>query len=169
MNKLNVLVEKVKSDWSVARRAVHFGQECPFLLRSGFADGVVSGATVEGIPDSACELTQFWEISERADLFKDDEYGQWGVEVLSPQEAIEETARQRGVRSREFRDDDVVFARFYGDSDLLLMDSVGSVYVALPLDNRCDWPRVADSFEDFLEKLTNSQGAKYWEPPKESR
>ncbi|PFH29001.1 SMI1/KNR4 family protein [Burkholderia sp. JKS000303] len=169
MNKLSVLVEKIKSDWSVSRKAVHFGQECPFLLRSEFSDGIAGDVAIDGVPDSACELTHFWKISERADLFKDDEYGQWGVEVLSPQEAIEETARQRQIRNRDFLDGDVVFARFYGDSDLLLMDSVGAVYVALPLDCRSDWPRVADSFEDFLENLTNSQGAKYWEPPKGSR
>ncbi|WP_175722024.1 hypothetical protein [Burkholderia anthina] len=169
MNKLNVIVEEMKSDWSFSRKAVHFGRECPFFLRSNFADGIASGVMVEGIPDSAYELMQFWGISERADLFKDDECGQWGVEVLSPQEAIEETARQRQIRNRDFLDGDVVFARFCGDSDLLLMDSVGAVYVALPLDCRGDWPRVAGSLEDFLGNLTNSQGAKYWEPPKGSR
>lgn len=169
MNKLSILVGKIKSDWSVSRRAVHFGQECPFLLRSDFSDGIAGDVASDGIPDSACELTQFWKISGRADLFKDDEYGQWGVEILPPQEAIEETAKQKQIRGREFMDSDIVFARFYGDSDLLLMDSVGAVYVALPLDHRGDWPKVADSLGDFLEKLANSQGAKYWELPKGSR
>ncbi|WP_124920921.1 hypothetical protein [Burkholderia sp. Bp9099] len=169
MGKLNVIVEKMKADWSVARRVVHFGKECHFLLRSDFADSVAFDSAIRGIPDSASELAKFWKISERADLFKDDGYGQWGVEVLSPQEAIDETARQRGRRPREFLSGDVVFARFYGDSELLLMDLAGAVCVALPLDSRCDWPKVADSFEDFLEKLTDSQGAKYWEPPEKSR
>ncbi|WP_152036637.1 hypothetical protein [Burkholderia pyrrocinia] len=166
MKNLDAIIEKMKVDWSAARKAIHFGQECPFLLRSCFSGGVASDVMIKGIPDSAHELIQFWKISERADLFKDDECGQWGVEVLSPQKAIDETAKQRKIRGREFSGNDIVFARFYGDSDLLLMDSAGSIFVSLPLDDRCDWPRVADSLRDFLERLTSAQGAKYWESPK---
>ncbi|NHV29591.1 hypothetical protein [Burkholderia sp. D-99] len=169
MRNLDAVIEEMKVDWSAARKAIHFSRECPFLLRSCFSDGVASDVVIDGIPDSAHELMQFWIVSERADLFKDDECAQWGVEIFSPQKAVDETGKKRKIRGREFVDGDIVFARFYGDSDLLLMDFTGSVYVSLPLDNRCDWPRVADSLGDFLERLTSAQGAKYWEPPKSSR
>lgn len=163
---LYAIFERMKLEWSVERKAIHFGRECPFLLKCCIFDGIAGDVAIEGIPDSAYELIAFWRISGHADLFKDVGFGQWGIEVLSPWEAVEATLKQKRIRGREFLDGDVIFARFYGDSELLLMDSEGAVYVSLPLDGRCNWPRVADSLKIFLERLMNYQGAKYWDGPK---
>lgn len=168
MKNLDEIVEKIMADWSVARKAKHFGRECPFLLKSCFSKGTADDVAIEGVPDSADELIRFWKISERADLFKDDEYGQWGIKIFSPLESIAETERQKNIRNREFMSGDIIFASFYGDSDLLLLDSEGDIYVVLPLDGRCDWPKVATSLKSFLENLMNAEGAKYWESPKGS-
>jgi hypothetical protein len=169
MKNLDEIIEKMRTDWSVARKAKHFGQECPFLLKSCFSKGMTGHVKIEGIPDSAHELIQFWKISERADLFKDGEYGQWGIKIFSPQESAAETERQKNIRNQEFVNGDIIFASFYGDSDLLLIDSEGDIYVVLPLDDRCDWPKVATSLKSFLENLMNAEGAKYWELPKGSQ
>ncbi|WP_175219953.1 MULTISPECIES: hypothetical protein [Burkholderia] len=163
---LLAIFERMKLEWSVERKAIHFGRECPFLLKCCIFDGIADDVAIDDIPSSAYELVTLWRISGRADLFKDVGFGQWGIEVLPPREAVEATLKQKRIRGREFLDGDVVFARFYGDSELLLMDSEGAVYVSLPLDERCNWPRVADSLKIFLEKLVDHQGAKYWDGPK---
>jgi hypothetical protein len=38
----------------------------------------------------------------------------------------------------------------------------GNVLVALPIDPRSEWHRVADSFGSFLEFYIKSGGNKYW-------
>lgn len=160
MNNLVKIVDKIKSDWTTPRKAKHFGSDCPFLLSSNFSEGIKDHTHTTAI---ASELTQMWEIFESADLFKDDEYGQWGIKILTPEESIRETSAQRVARGSNVTNKDTIFGLFYGDSDFLLIDSYGGIYVGLPLDDRKYWPKIANSIEDFLVKLNFSQGAKYWE------
>jgi len=118
------------------------------------------------IPD---DVRAFWLIARSASLFKDQQYGQWGIEILDPQGAIEETNRQILSRPQDFHAQDLVLATFLGDSDLLVISceagraEFGSVLVARPLDPRQDWPLVAVSFADFLERVVGAEGDKYWE------
>ncbi|MBC9914966.1 hypothetical protein [Chitinophaga varians] len=163
MNNLTAITDKIKRDWQTAREAVHFGTACPFLLRCSFDEGWWEEATMKDFPASAAELLQFWKISAQADLFKDETYGQWGVVIYSPAATLAETARQRAIRSQDILADDLVFGGFYGDTELLMADGRGAIYVCLPLYARADWPRVADSLQDFLLRLYHAQGAKYWE------
>lgn len=142
---------------------MHSGKECPFLLRCNFDEGLRDKTIIKDFSASAAELLQFWEIAAQADLFKDDMYGQWGVAIYSPATTLAETARQRAIRSQDLLRDDWVFGRFYGDDELLMVDRTGAIYVCLPLYARADWPRVAGSLAEFLLRLYNAQGAKYWE------
>jgi hypothetical protein len=115
------------------------------------------------------EVRAFWAVAREAALFKDAQYGQWGVQILSPAAAISKTERYRHQRARDFRSGDLVVGRFFGDSDLLVLrcdeasSDRGSILVALPLDLRSDWPVVARSFREYLEELIATEGDKYWE------
>jgi hypothetical protein len=114
-------------------------------------------------------LLEFWQESETAELFKDMTYGQWGLRILTPKTSHDRTQTELIERRSEMLATDLVFAEFLGDSDLLLMDlSVGRrakkpIYAMLPLDRRDDWPKVANSFEEFLEKYLDANGEKFWE------
>ncbi len=150
----------MKMNWSVAAGAIHFGKVCPFLLKCTFA--APAEEYINSFPASAGELIRCWEIAERADLFMDEAYGQWGMTILSPEDTRDLTREQQQVGD-EISVNDTVFGHFYGDADLLLMDASGAVYICLPLDARCDWPKAAESLCEFLIKLDHAQGAKYWE------
>jgi hypothetical protein len=115
-------------------------------------------------------LLEFWRKSETAELFKDKSYGQWGLRILTPVASRNRTQSELIERPREMLSTDLVFAEFLGDSDQLLMDlafeheSHKPIYVMLPLDRRYDWPKIANSFEEFLEKYNEANGNKFWEP-----
>jgi hypothetical protein len=118
------------------------------------------------IPDA---MREFWRTTRDATLFKDHQYGQWGIELLEPKAAIAEARKWFAARPRNFTSADLVVGRFFGDSDLIVINcdpaqsQFGSVTIALPIDRRPDWPVVAESFTDFLEKMLAAQGDKYWE------
>jgi len=164
-------IERLKRDWSEPRSPLNSDHSLSdFSLACTFAESCVSGEdwkrAVSVIPH---DLRTFWKRSECAKLFEDVKYGQWGLEILNGAEAARETNEQHSCRSNDFERGDLVVGRFLGDSDLLLVrcdsnaNDFGSVIVALPLDPRQDWDRVADSFEDFLETYASAAGEKYWE------
>jgi hypothetical protein len=147
---------------------MHRGERCPFLLACSFA--AEPADDVAQLPLSLPEdVLEFWRTTRHAALFKDQQFGQWGVEVLEPAQALNETSRQADARPRDFIDSDLVLARFFGDSDLVVLacdpdePDFGSVTIALPIDKRSDWPVVAKSFGEFLTRLVEAQGDKYWE------
>jgi len=115
------------------------------------------------------DLCSFWKAAESAKLFEDQTYGQWGLHILSPSDAAQETQRLAKERPRDFARGDLVTGRFLGDSDLLIVrcndnkSDFGRVLVAQPLDPRIDWYCAAESFEQFLEKYLEAKGEKYWE------
>jgi hypothetical protein len=168
MNRIATLVNVLKQEWGHPREAVHRGERCPFLLVCRFEDP--RAQAIETFPFTIPEdVRQFWLETNNATLFKDEQYGQWGVEVLGPTQALAETSRQSTARPKDFNRSDLILARFFGDLDLLVIacdpaqDDFGTVTIALPIDKRCDWPVVARSFSEFLEKLLAAQGDKYWE------
>jgi hypothetical protein len=114
------------------------------------------------------DITEFWEKARTARLFEDQVYGQWGLEIFDPREALDTTRQCKERRTRDYLDDDLVVGRFLGDSDLLVVRNdptsidFGTVIVALPIDPRADWYHVSKSFGEFLESFVNSGGEKYW-------
>jgi hypothetical protein len=144
---------------------------------SGMAPDLVSIFSSEGADAKAFSglenvdegLLDFWRLSESAELFKDKVFGQWGLRILTPAASRKITQDELVERPREMLSTDLVFAEFLGDSDQLLMDRAFDnpkhkpIYVKLPLDRRYDWPRIADSFEEFLEKYRGANGQKSWE------
>lgn len=114
------------------------------------------------------ELRCFWEETATARLFVDQEYGQWGLEILNPDLSMELTARFREERPSDSKLGDLVVGKFLGDSDLLIVrcdtntDDYGSVVIALPLDPRMEWETAGKSFSGFLENYVMSGGEKFW-------
>jgi hypothetical protein len=113
-------------------------------------------------------LVELWAKVNTARLFEDADYGQWGLELLSPHESAEASGAFRRARVRDRKKGDLVVGRFLGDSDLLVVraDSkaadFGSVLVALPLDRRADWYHPAASLETFVRSFIAAKGAKFW-------
>src|SRR5438128_310853 len=141
------LIRQIKAQWSEARPPSHLDPDLPSVVtRCRFAH---SGVEVEDlnailrhrIPD---ELREFWRVAEWAKLFEDPEYGQWGLHVLTPHEALRETLKYCKDRAKDFVEGDFIVGRFLGDSDLLLIrcqqsvPDFGQVLVVLPLDPRGD-------------------------------
>ncbi len=150
----------------VPRAATHRGESSVLRLccqvETGAADGN-PGVTVPG------KLAEFWRHASGARLFEDTEYGQWGLVLLSPDEAVRETEEFRKDRARDYVDGDLIVGLFLGDQDLLLVrcdpevEDFERVLVALPLDTRIDWYEAAPNLSVFLEKYERAEGAKYWE------
>ena len=63
----------------------------------------------------------------------------------------------------DFEATDAVVGEFLGDTDVLVLEVNGGVLVALPLDPRTDWPRVASTLSEFLTPYLQAAGEKYWE------
>jgi len=112
------------------------------------------------------EVQEFWLTARAADLFVDADYGQWGLRVLSPAASAARSRQERLRRPNEFATDDLVIGEFLGDQELLILDRDGRVMVALPLDLRQDWFRPAASLSDFLQRLLTTNGAKFWQRPR---
>jgi hypothetical protein len=166
--RIKELVSNLKENWSTPAHAEHRGEKTVFLLSCSFEEAVPVAEDKFPFPIPP-DMNEFWQIASGAQLFKDQEYGQWGLEILSPGEAYSVTQKTLEERKGELNHTDLIIGRFWGDSDLLGLicdkasDYYGSVFVIMPIDKRPDWPVVAPSFTDFLEKYSKLQGDKYWE------
>jgi hypothetical protein len=165
------LLEKLKLEWSEPKfNAVGAPYNLALTAICRFSDRPASVAQMQQIsgriPD---DLKEFWQIAQWAELFKDEAYGQWGLHVLSPLEALNESSAQRKRRPDQRRKGDLIIGRFFGDLDLLLVrldekaPDYNAVLVADSIYSRGDWPTVASSFEEFLTLYVVAEGEKYWE------
>jgi hypothetical protein len=109
------------------------------------------------------DLRELWTTSREGELFVDADYGQWGLNLLSPAASAARSAKEREERPDDFAPGDVVVGQFLGDQDLLVADDAGAVLVALPLDERADWYKPAPSLAEFLDRYVSAKGAKFWE------
>jgi len=117
---INEAIRKMKEDWSEPRDQVAVGEMAPMAFACLFSEEAANEnnfAVLKLVLPPA--LLQFWKITRWARLFQDCTYGQWGLEILSPTESIEETRKQRELRQDAYEINDLVVGRFIGDSDLL--------------------------------------------------
>jgi hypothetical protein len=100
------------------------------------------------------DLIELWSVCRDARLFRDVDFGQWGLALLDPASSAARTAKERAARPTDFRTDDVVVGTFLGDQELLILApgelDTRRVLIALPLDNREDWFGVAHTLAEFL-------------------
>jgi hypothetical protein len=154
--------------WKLPKEAFHKGEKSPFLLSCSLEGRPALMDDIEKLAVGD-DLKEFWKIVGSVDLFKDDAYGQWGLKILHPVEARNLTECEKNDASSGVKASDVVIGEFYGDSDLLIVDSQNSgqdmysIHVKSPLDDRNEWSQVANSFSEFLARYIQSQGDKYWE------
>lgn len=113
------------------------------------------------------ELRALWRTCARASLFKDLDYGQWGLAILSPDASRLRTAGCRLERPSEFDSQDVVLGEFLGDQELLVVAPNESgdrrILIARPLDARPEWSGAGRDVQDFLRRYLAAGGDKYWE------
>ena len=160
-------------EWKAPRRATHRDGPCPFLLSCTLSEETASEDELREMSIDQ-GLRAFWRQTRSADLFKDVRYGQWGVQILPPDQALQVTDLEGSERPDQFLPTDLVIGKFYGDAELLLADGSRCkngetpILVVLPLYTRSSWPEAARSFEGFLDLFTAAQGDKYWEVPARS-
>jgi hypothetical protein len=170
MNQIVQVLEHLRVSWSVPRYATHSGTVTPGPLVCSFeppsdAKDIENASTEFLIPK---ELADLWQFCGGATLFKDEQYGQWGLQLFSPEGALSATKKFSGDRGSDYAAGDLVIGEFIGDSDLLLLrcdpslDSYSAVLIALPVDERADWDRAADTLKSFLEKYVQAEGGKFW-------
>lgn len=161
---LSAIIEKLKNKWSSPQTAYHRNEKCPFLLTCTFSNGL-SDKELSDLPRNfPDELLALWQLSKKSELFKDNLYGQWGIELLTPEESIIETKKLQLTWGNETLTGDIVFGRFYGDSELLILTENGEILVCTPLDHRHEWIKATESLSEFLEKIADAEGGKFWEP-----
>ena len=167
---VTALLQKLKAEWATPRGAEHRGKSGPFRLKCSFAETGESDMVLNRLSVALpSEFEEFWKSAATARLFEDVDYGQWGLEIVSPAEAESLTRNEFEKRPLDYLPGDLVVGRFLGDSDLLLVrcdqsaSDFGSVVMALPIDKRPDWDVVAKDFADFLTELVEADGDKFWE------
>ena len=162
-NKLTTVISRRKNKWSSPQIAYHHKEKCPFLLACTFSSGLSDREISDLTPSFPNELLALWRLSKKSELFKDNLYGQWGIEMLTPEESITETEKLRHTRSDETLAGDIVVGRLYGDSELLILTKNGEIFACTPLDHRHEWIKAAGSLSEFMEKIADAEGAKFWE------
>ena len=169
MNSVHEIIEKIHNEWEIEpKKAIQRGMECPFPLQCSLN---LKSKIYPQIPQVLLPkvLEDFYTVSNGADLFKDQEYGQWGLKLYSIEEVTFASKIYKSNRKNDALQSDLIIGEFYGDSDLLLVrcdpnsDDYGSILVVLPVDQRQDWYIIANTFEEFINKFYESQGDKFWE------
>jgi len=113
-----------------------------------------------GVPD---ELPDLWRAAREAWLFRDVDYGQWGLHLLDPETAAVRTEQEMLLRPAVLVAGDVVIGEFLGDSEFVVMTADAGILIALPLDARAGWPQAAAGLGEFLATFVRQGGEKYWE------
>jgi hypothetical protein len=111
-------------------------------------------------------VTDSWGLYRSGTLFRDVDYGQWGLKLLSPMAAAARSTAERSARPKDVEASDIILGEFLGDQDLLVVDKMGAVLVALPLDHRAEWYRAAANLPEFFGRYVESRGEKFWEKPR---
>jgi hypothetical protein len=137
----------------------------PLRLRSRVGDTAPEDDIGAAWPDlPALSATRaLWRTTGSAELYQDIDYGQWGLRLLDPLASRKRTDIERSGRPSDFEEGDIVLGEFLGDLELLVVDAMGSVRVALPIDPRSEWYVAAADLAEFLTRYREAHGAKFWE------
>src|SRR5690606_31352844 len=156
------LINKLKLLWQDPKFGIHNGEKTIFKLSCEFSQ---KGTSLPSNFNFTIHknLVNFWLKAESAKLFYDKEYGQWGLKILAPKDAIRETNEENQLRPKEYLNTDFIIGRFIGDADRLIIccdkqNNFGEIKLALPIDHREDWPTIAPSFADFLVEYAKKDG-----------
>lgn len=155
------LIDKAKQEWSSPRRAIEHGKETDFKFICEFNIGFTS--EIENIPNS---LGIFYKITNGAILFKDVDYGQWGLKIIPYEELNEFNQNTKEWRGEDLNDEDLIIGEFLGDLDLVVISlskiNYGNISICTPMEPREDWYHLNMNFEEFLERYIAGDGDKFW-------
>ena len=160
------VLKRLSENWATPKSATHRGEATVAQFRCRVDESPAVGDTGMTLPD---DVAEFWNANSSAVLFEDADFGGWGLELLSPDGAVSATAHLGEERPDECLTGDLVIGRFLSDGDELIVrcdpeaKDFGGVMVALSLDGRGEWHRVAPSFEAFMSEYELAEGAKFWE------
>jgi hypothetical protein len=156
------LIEKLKVDWTIPKTTINDGEESFFKFACEFGLGIEIND--ERIP---LELQKFYTISNGAVLFKDVDFGQWGLKIISYDDLTQFNNYTRSWRGDDIEDTDLIIGEFLGDLDLVLISlaeyDYGQVIICPEIDKRKDWFFLKINFGEFLQKYFESEGDKFWE------
>ena len=166
MNEVSRLINQIRDIWKKPKQGIHQGEKTYFNLSCTLSEEseVISDDYLFNIPQ---DLKSFWSYTREATLFLDEKYGQWGLKILSPSDALLYTNEEKQMRPDEYERSELVIGSFIGDADKLVVDcslkNSGKITISSPLDPSKDWPVVASSFLIFLNNYVESDGEKFWE------
>ena len=169
MHDMQVIMDRIRRDSSGVESPAEEGKESPGTTLKHIIDQ--SGVTLNAdypfqVP---LEVKDFWSDARSAILFLDCEFGQWGLKILTPEDALKTTRQVLRERPQDLTAFDLVIAEFIGDSDLLIINcntssvDYGCVLVADPIYERSQWIVAAKDFLEFLNEFMEHSGEKYWE------
>jgi hypothetical protein len=169
MESIGDLIASIQTSWGQGATACHRNVVLPFQLKCLFFPGLEQQDFFDELNKLPVDFRAFLAVSNGASLFKDEQYGQWGLELFDFSECVRATDFFQKERAKDKKAGDLIIGRFLGDSDYLLLrcDSTSSdfgyIVVVNALDVRDDWYSVATNFFDFVKKFSEKQGDKYWE------
>lgn len=164
MNKIDNIIEIIRSKWSLPASTPKTSE--PFRLRCSIENrqNEFKNPFYSKLPLS---LEEWWSKIEKAVLFEDVDYGQWGLRLLNEKESLEQTAQYKLKNQDDFLETDIVIGSFLGDLDLLIISlnelDFGQIIISTPIDSRKDWYFLKIDFSNFLEQYLDNEGDKFWE------
>src|SRR5262249_18605895 len=106
------LIKRVCAD--LAKPVEVDGME-PMTFTCSFAEnGVTPRELADVFPQCPHDIREFWMIARTARLFSDEQYGQWGLVILDPEQAASTTLQNYERRGNDFVAGDLVIGRFLG-------------------------------------------------------
>jgi len=117
-----------------------------------------------GLPNTCVEFLT--KVANGALLYYGLEYGQWGYEIFNLQDYFN---KQRYWRENLILPTDtpyIAFCKLHGENTVLVIDTSDvkqSIFEANCYFAPTDWTKVANSLEEWLDRLIESEGAKYWD------
>jgi len=118
--------------------------------------------------DLSDDLVSLWGRSSGVVLFREINYGAFGIEICTPSEALGETYRVIKQQPSDFIKGDLIAGKFYADERLILVrcdkeaSDFGQVIIVEPTDSRKNWPIAASSLSEFLLSYIESFGERFW-------
>src|SRR5689334_18015684 len=95
MTTILSIVDGFKAHWQMPRKVRHRNVSSPLRLTCTFASSGATPVDIEHVPLAVPDdVRQFWLLTRHASLFTDQQYGQWGIDILDPPQAWSETQRQ---------------------------------------------------------------------------
>ena len=164
MKNIEEIVEYLEKECNFSKKNIYKGKEFQMNFKCLLYKQRENFYIQSDIPN---DLKKFWQLVNKAILFLDTDYGQWGLKIFSLTESLRESSLEKENRPKDYINSDLVIGEFIGDSDKLVVDcsqaNFGKILVSLPIDSRKDLYVVASSFKEFLNLYIDGQGEKFWE------